>query len=40
MGPEEVDRLPIVDFILLVQNIEARLKSRETGLEKGNIWIA
>lgn len=40
MTPREVDELWFVDFLVLIDGIKARWKSREDGLEKGGVWIA
>lgn len=35
-----VDELAYLDFLLLVAGCEARVKARETALEKGGVWLA
>jgi hypothetical protein len=38
LSPREVDDLPVLDFLILVQGIENRLEARKDAAEKG-IWI-
>lgn len=38
MTPRQVGDLPIVEFLILVDGIEARLKAREASAKNG-VWI-
>lgn len=40
MSPQEVGDLPIVDFLILVDGIEDRVKLRQDAMKNGGFWAA